>query len=256
MANQLLTLPAEAFLLEEANLPPDLVCSLAGRSVAVEVLDEQPACQIAPQSLASMGEGEFWVHPDGTYWRLYVPARILLADHAGRTWRLPRRWLAYAVSGWPAPDSALPICAGKTIAERLNLPSFWDLVEINIPEQEADRMAGRETTAEVCFIPNEVARVCCRGPSGRVWRLPHDWRRRRIRLPDFHCLLAQEVPSDIAHRFAGRVVSVNYHPGSLCCHPTRYRFRDDEGGKWPVNITDCPLIGYGDGSEGSDETIQ
>jgi len=45
------------------------------------------------------------------------------------------------------------------------------------------------------------------------------------------------------------VVSVNYHPGSLCCLPEHYRFRDEERNKWRVKIRDCFLIGYGDAEE-------
>jgi hypothetical protein len=42
---------------------------------------------------------------------------------------------------------------------------------------------------------------------------------------------------------------VNCHPGSRCCLPEQYRFRDDEGSRLPVLIRDCVLLGYGDAAE-------
>jgi hypothetical protein len=68
-------------------------------------------------------------------------------------------------------------------------------------------------------------------------------------LPSYEVLVAQEVPEDVAERFAGKVVSVNYHPGSLCCLPDCYRFRDEEKNRWPVFIRDCLVMGFGDAQE-------
>jgi hypothetical protein len=62
-------------------------------------------------------------------------------------------------------------------------------------------------------------------------------------------LLGQGVPEDIAEDFANRIVSLNYHPGSLCCLPTQYRFRDEMSHRYPVYIKDCVLLGYGDAAE-------
>ena len=62
-------------------------------------------------------------------------------------------------------------------------------------------------------------------------------------------LAAQDVPPEIAAKFSEQVVTVNYHPGSMCCLPRQYRFRDGEGGRWPVRVEDCVLVGYGDAEE-------
>ena len=88
-------------------------------------------------------------------------------------------------------------------------------------------------------------KVLWRDASGKAWRIPHDWRRRRIRLPAYDVLLENDVPPDVAEEFAGKAVSVNYPPGSLCCLPDGYRFRDGHGGRWPIRAIDCLLLGYG-----------
>jgi len=133
--------------------------------------------------------------------------------------------------------------------ERLHLPSFWDLVEINIPEREASRAAGRTAKVRVCFAPREPVKVIWHDSTGTPWRIPHTWRRRRVRLPDREVLIEQGVPNDIAEEFSNRAVSVNYHPGSLCCLPDQYRFRDSAGNRYPVHISGCTLLGYGDAEE-------
>jgi hypothetical protein len=51
------------------------------------------------------------------------------------------------------------------------------------------------------------------------------------------------VKSPTAEEFSKKVVSVNYHPGSLCCIPDQYRFRDSDGNRYPVYIKDCLLLG-------------
>ena len=66
--------------------------------------------------------------------------------------------------------------------------------------------------------------------------------------PDIHspfALVAEGVPTEVAESHAGKVVSVDYHPGSLCCMPEHFRFRDEEQNRWPVKIQDCVLLGYG-----------
>ncbi|MGD1155439.1 MAG: hypothetical protein ABSA41_06370 [Terriglobia bacterium] len=67
--------------------------------------------------------------------------------------------------------------------------------------------------------------------------------------PAYDLLLENDVPPDVAQEFAGKTVSVNYHPGSLCCLPDGYRFRDGHGGRWPVRAVDCVMLGYGDRDE-------
>jgi hypothetical protein len=91
--------------------------------------------------------------------------------------------------------------------------------------------------------------VFWRDSSGRRWHIPHDWRRRRVKLPGYEALLENDVTPDVAEEFAGKVVSVNCQPGSLFCLPDGYRFRDRHGGKWPVRAAKCVLIGYGDREE-------
>jgi len=134
-------------------------------------------------------------------------------------------------------------------AETIHLPSMWDLSDINIEMGAASAAAGRPTTIEVHAAPNQQVRVLWRDSSGRASRIPHDWRRRRIRLPAYDLLLENDVPPDVAEEFAGKSVSVNYHPGSFCCLPDGYRFRDGHGGRWPIRAIDCLLLGYGDRDE-------
>ena len=68
----------------------------------------------------------------------------------------------------------------------------------------------------------------------------------RVKLPKADVLVSQGMPDDVAKEYAGKIVSVNYHPGSLCCLPRHYRFRDAAGNRWPVRIRDCVLVGLGD----------
>ena len=103
--------------------------------------------------------------------------------------------------------------------------------------------------AAVSVAPGEIPKVFWKGPSGKAWRIPHDWRRRRIRLPTCEGLLENNLPQDIAEEFGGRIVAVNYHPGSLCCLHDGYRVRDGRGGKWPVRAADCVVVGFGDETE-------
>ena len=104
-------------------------------------------------------------------------------------------------------------------------------------------------SVEVRVSPSELPKVFWKDPSGNIWRVPHDWRRRRIRLPESEGLLRNGLPPDIAEEFAGRIVAVNYHPGSLCCLRDAYRVRDGRGGKWPVRAADCVVVGFGDEAE-------
>jgi hypothetical protein len=62
-------------------------------------------------------------------------------------------------------------------------------------------------------------------------------------------LMEQGVPDEVASNYANHVVSVNYHPGSLCCMREHYRFRDDARRRWLVKISDCLFIVYGDVEE-------
>ncbi|MGA2608948.1 MAG: hypothetical protein ABSH01_16015 [Terriglobia bacterium] len=104
----------------------------------------------------------------------------------------------------------------------------------------ASAAAGKPTTIEVQAAPNQQVKVVWRDPSGKAWRIP---------LPAYGLLLESDVPRDVAEEFAGKAVSVNCHPGSLCCLPDGYRFRDGHGETWPVRGVDCVLLGYGDRDE-------
>lgn len=237
--------PSEPFLLEEANLPPKLAASLAGKRVTVEILPEEQACtrRIQLERDISVVRDE-----EGNYWNAYQPVRLLFADADGKKWRLPRRWM-----NWPfhpdRPEITSRAARAATWQEELHLPSHWDLEEINIDFMEAAKAGGMPTVVEVHVAARRPIKVLWRDSTGTVWRIPHDWRRRRIRLPDYDVLVAQDIPPEVALKWAGKAVSVNYHPGSLCCLPDSYRFRDGEGGKWPVKKRDCVLLDYGNREE-------
>ena len=88
------------------------------------------------------------------------------------------------------------------------------------------------------------------GLSQRSWpSCWYDWRKHRVKLPECDVLVSQGFPDDVAEEYAGKIVSVNYHPGTLCCLQDQYRFRDTEGHRWPVRIGDCVLVGLGDAVE-------
>ena len=229
---QLLRLPSEAFRLEEANLPPDMAQTLAGQSVQVTVLPE-----------------ENWPAQFGQY----VPLRTLFTDSNGKVWRLPRRWLVDARTSEPPIDPYHPVQHKMEFVEELTLPTVWDLLDINMaPEGFVNSRALTPRHVHVALAPEEPLKVVLRTRLNAMvvsWRIPHDWRKRRILLPRSAVLIAQGVPADVAKRFAQKVVRVNYHPGSLCCSLEQYRFRDEDGWPWPVYIRDCVLLGLGNAGE-------
>lgn len=245
-ANQgesILTLPGDPYRLEEINLPAPLVASLAGQTVAVQILPEEQAGtrRVDPT------ESPAWISPEtGEYWNDYQPIRILFTDSEGGVWRFPRRWLNGTGPGIPPPDAFIQEAAWR---ETTSLPTEWDLDEINIPWIETVHTRGRGgVIVEVHAVPAQPVKVWLRGPSDR-WRIPNDWRRRRIKLPCYDVLASDGIPIEVSKEYAEKVVSVNYHPGSLCCLPDAYRFRDGSGKRWPVKIRDCLLLGYGDQEE-------
>src|SRR5437879_1604536 len=87
----------------------------------------------------------------------------------------------------------------------------------------------KPAVVEVRLRPHAPVQVFWRDGAGGRWRIPHVWRCRRIRLPTRHVLVGQGIPSDVATSRACRVVSTYYHPGSLCCWPEHYHFRDEYG---------------------------
>jgi hypothetical protein len=238
-------LPDDPFLLEEVNLPDEMTRTLAGKTVTVQVFpEEEPGTRrVEPDDYPLL------IDPEGNFWNDYRPLRALYTGEDGRVWRLPRRW----VPGQPA--SVEPAVApGSTVSQEIaftesfQLPTVWDLIDINIPAERVSGIPG-VNEVEVRISPPDSIRVFWRDSKGTVWRLPHDWRRRRIQLPAEEVLAAQGIPAEIAAECAHRILSVNYHPGSLCCLREHYRFRDGDGHKWPVRIEDCLVLGYGSADE-------
>ncbi len=246
---QQFTLPAEKFRLEEINMPEELVAALEGQSVGVEILPEVPprTLRIDLDDPPAVGVSVF-VDDDGTAWNGHWPVRVVYTGPDGREWRLPRHWLSDGVS--PVIEaSRYEVTHASGWTESWVPPTLWDLGDININDVPGPGGAPGAPEIEVRVAPGEVPKVFWRGPSGALWRIPHDWRRRRIKLPDRDGLLRNGLPPDKAEEFANRIVAVNYHPGSLCCLPDGYRVRDGDGGKWPVKAVDCVVVGYGDETE-------
>ncbi len=241
-----MTLPGDAIQLEEVNLPTDMAAALAEKTVTVEVLlEEAPGTRRAEPE-----ENLVLIDRQGNRWNDYRPTRVLYTDAQGRVWRLPRHWLTGVIhSNAPQSDSHYPVTREHVFSETLHLPSRWDLLEINIPSQQAEEFSGKPVKIEVRLSPDCPVCVTWEEPTGGRWRIPHTWRRRRVRLPASEVLIAEGVSPAVAAMYTGRVVSVNYHPGSLCCMPEHYRFRDEKGNRWPVKIEDCFLLGYGDAEE-------
>jgi hypothetical protein len=243
-----LKLPSDCFRLEEINMPEELAPALAGKTVALDVLPEVPPMALRldlddpPVGLPIV------IDEDGLAWNDYWPIRVLYTDPDGRAWRLPRHWLSGGVSPVLAA-SRYEVTHGSSWLESWCPPTWWDLWDINIQDVPSAEGGQAAADIEVRVAPGEVPKVFWKGPSGNVWRVPHDWRRRRIRLPDCEGLLRNNLPQDIAEEFGGRIVAVNYHPGSLCCLHDGYRVRDGRGGKWPVRAADCIVVGFGEEAE-------
>jgi hypothetical protein len=243
-----IVLPSERFRLEEINMPEDLACALAGQAVDVEAHPETPT-ETLRLDLDDLPDGlPFFVGDDGIAWNGDWPARVVYTDAGGRTWRLPRHWLTEGVS--PVIDaSRYEVTHESSWLESWCPPTWWDLGDVNFEDAPAEDGQWGAAAIEVSVAPGEVPKVFWRGPSGKAWRIPHDWRRRRIRLPGCEGLLKNNLPLDIAEEFGGRIVAVNFHPGSLCCLSDGYRLRDGRGGKWPVRAADCVVVGFGDEME-------
>jgi hypothetical protein len=243
-----IVLPSETFRLEEINMPEELAATLAGQAVDAEVIPKAPA-GTRRLEVDGLPDGlPFLVGDDGTAWNGHWPARVLYTDAGGRTWRLPRHWLTEGVS--PVIEaSRYDFRHQSSWVESWCPPNWWDLWDANLHEMSSTEALRDAAEIEMSVAPGEVPKVYWKGPSGKVWRIPHDWRRRRIRLPDCEGLLRNNLPKDIAEEFGGRIVAVNYHPGSLCCLREAYRVRDGRGGKWPVRAADCVVVGFGDEAE-------
>jgi len=248
---QTIKLPSDAAQLVEANLPRDLATALAGKEQPVALLWEK-----APQiRRAEPWDTEYLIDPEGKCWSEHYPLQVFFRDDCGKVWRLPRHWVG-GTFDWlqpptPQPDSDYRVAGQHVLEESLHLPSFWDLLEINIPRELAMAAAGKPTKVQVRLSPGSPVRVTWSAPAAIQYVIPHTWRRRRVQLPERGRLTEGGVPDETAAIYAGRVVSVNYHPGSLCCLLEQYRFRDEQGNRWPVKIQDCFLVGYGDADEHS-----
>jgi hypothetical protein len=247
-ATQQFTLPHDKFRLEEINMPDELAASLAGQTVTADVFPEEPpmARRIdlndLPDGLPAL------VDKDCVAWNDYWPVRVLCTDSGGRIWRLPRHWLSDGVSA-VIEASRYAVTQESRWLESWCPPTWWDLWDINI--EEAPAAVGKQAAAgiKVSVASGEIPKAFWKGPSGKAWRIPHDWRRRRIKLPGGEGLLRNHFPRYLAREFGGRIVTVNYHPGSLCCLPDGYRVRDEAGEKRPVRAADCVVVGFGDETE-------
>jgi len=230
-------------------MPEEVAPALAGQAVDAEVHPEVPAGTLRLLNLNALPDGlPFLDGDDGIVWNGYWPARVLYTDASGRTWRLPRHWLSGGVS--PIIEASRYEATHRSgWLETWCPPTWWDLGDVNIDEIPAADGERGAACIEVSVAPGGIPRVPWRGPSGKAWRVPHDWRRRRIRLPDRGGLLRNNWPQDISEELAGRIVAVNCHPGSLCCLGDTYRVRDGRGGKWPVRAADCVVVGFGDEAE-------
>ncbi len=236
-------LPEMPLFLEEVNLPKTVARHLAGQTVTVRVLPEE---QASTRQLEVPDDYPVIVKPDSTVWNDFRSVRILLRGDDGGTWRLPRHWLYELPPSLAIHD---PLRQGLAWVEELNLPHAWDLLEVNIPARIAARCSGAITKVFMKATMTGPAEVYWRDPEESVWRIPASWRRRRIMLPNVAIMMEPGVPDSIAQTFAHKIVSVNYHPGSLCCLAEHFRFRDDDGGKWPVRITECTVVRFGNGPE-------
>ena len=235
--------PDELSLLEEINLPDELAASLLGQTVQVDIVpEEQPAVrQVEADDYPQL------IAPDGTLWNCYRPMQVSFRDSQGKVWRIPRHW----ITGDAPVESHISynVTREYVFSESLVFPTSYDLTEINMPRSVCTMRGGQpHDDFEVRISPSHPVSVYWEGYDCR-WRIPHKWRRRRIRLPEMEILAAQDVPPEVSAEFGGQIVTVNYHPGTMCCLPTQYRFRDGNGGKWPVRIEDCVLVGYGDTEE-------
>lgn len=74
----------------------------------------------------------------------------------------------------------------------------------------------------VLILSIDVSAVLRESRSTQIaGRIPHDWRKRQIRLPTYDLLRENDVPPDVAEEFAGKAVSVNYRPG-IALLPARW----------------------------------
>jgi len=246
-------LPEQPYRLEEINIPEDLARQLAGQIFEVEVVPEE----LPGTRRVAITDSPALIARDGTIWNDYRPVRLSFRDGEGRQWNIPRHWQGGPqIFVGPVVEAGSQVFCECQFDETLHLPSAWDFEAINIPPDEADRGGGHATRVLVYLKPNDIVRVYWRDSIDRLWHIPHDWRRRRIRLPGADVLAAQGVPERVAEAYARAELSVNYHPGSLCCLQDAYRFRDETGERWPVKMCNCKILGFGTWGEGTQWPIR
>lgn len=243
---QQLALPNDKFRLEEINMPEELAAGLAGQTVTVDVFPEEaPGLRLHRDPNDLPGGVPMLIDMDHVGLIDVWPVRVLYTDSDGRVWRVPRHWLCYGVS--PVIDaSRSAITQESSWLESWCPPTWWDLWDLNIEEAPAAVDEQGAADIKVSVAPGEIPKAFWKGPSGKEWRIPHDWRRRRIKLPDCDGLLRNGFRQYRAKELGGRIVTVNYHPGALCCLHDGYRVKDRRGKKWPVRAADCVVVGFGD----------
>jgi hypothetical protein len=234
------TLPADPIRLEELNMPEELASIFAGQRVTLEVMPEAMPRTYAVDKDIIPADVPVLIDRAGKMWNDHWPLRASIQDGEGRAWNIPRYWLTTGPDFYDC-GSRLAVTVPVDWTEGLHMPSWWDLREVNIASEAADNAHGKVATVRVTARPDELVRVHWTDSQDRTWRIPANWRRKRIRLPG---------SEDVATEYSGKVVSVNWHPGSLCCLPDGYRFRDSFGERWEVRMADCTLMGYGDAEEG------
>src|SRR5262249_29808681 len=111
--------------LEEINLPPKVIRSIAGRTVTVEILPEEKA-RSRRVDVKNVGpdDSPFLIDDDGACWIDYRPVRVRFADKDGRIWRIPRSWADRVPDG--SSNLRLPISHDTVFVETLILPTEWD----------------------------------------------------------------------------------------------------------------------------------
>ncbi len=247
-STQQLALPNEKFRLEEINMPEELAAILAGQTVSVDVFPEEPTVTRRLDRNDPPDGMLMFIDGYGRAWNDHWAVRVLYKDSGGRIWRLPRHWLSDGVS--PVIEaSRCAITQESSWLESWEPPTWWDLWDINIRDVLAAKGEQGAADIKVSVAPGEIPKAFWKGPSGKAWRIPHDWRRRHIKLPGCDGLRRNGFPHHIAEEFGGRIVAVNYHPGSLCCLRDRYRVWVGGGGKLPVRAADCVGVGFGDETE-------
>ena len=225
MTTKQIILPSEKFRLEEINLPEELATSLAGREITVDVLPEEPPLT-RRFDLNDLPDGlPILIDEEGVAWNAYSPPRVLYTDAGGRVWRLPRHWLSDGVS--PVVDASRyevtdELCwhesgpadvvgpvrhkhTGEALAGCMEKFGFKLALRRRNRQGLLERpvRVGVEDSPRLAATAHQAARL------------------RRV--------AAKQPAQDIAEEFGGRIVAVNYHPGSLCCLSDGYRVRDGRG---------------------------